>query len=292
LGGGHGSHPRKEEFETEDDVSSDGSAGEHTDERPDMRRTVTERRTMIEDALREQISESNVCSDGALPDDPRVSGQVFLAVLDGLDPDQHTERLLPVAVALEFASLQTNVHHRSAYARDHGTASTLTDEILTGDVLEAKAFEVLAGVRGSPRLVERCIATLVRATRRTQEGHALLYGCAAESQPVDADIVHRLGALTGGAAELAGLVAGVDENTRRRLGYHGSGFGFYVWSHTVSTDASLEDATIESGDVEDGSQWIEAIADCCPPRLRPRIREQLRAVLECGFEHAPAESIS
>lgn len=257
-----------------------------------MRRTITERRATIEDALREQLSETTVCDDGTLPNDrPRVAGQVFLAVLDGLEPDRALEQVLPIAVALELASLQTSVH-RSVWTRDRGADSNPTSEILTGDVLEAKAFELLAGIRGSPRLVERCIATLVRATRRAQEGDALLAGRDAESSSSDADVVHRLGALPGGAAELAGLVAGADEETRRRLGYYGSAFGFHIRSHTAGTGVSLEDATVESASLEDGSQWIDAIADCCPPGARPRIREQLAAVLEDGIEHEAAESIS
>ncbi|MXV60504.1 dimethylallyltranstransferase / geranyltranstransferase [Natronorubrum sp. JWXQ-INN-674] len=276
-----------------------------------MRETIIQRRTEIEDAIRSRLPEADEfdryreapLSIGR----PRTRGQVFLALVDGctaghraLDSDRNRgrgqsrdhdqEQVLPIAAALELASLQTDVH-RTAF--DHSSSGPPdydpTRDILRGDLLESTAFETMLSVCGPPRMVQRYFAILVRANRRVQEGHATGYEADAAST-ADLDAVRQLGALTGGAAELAALVAEIESDDRQRLIDHGTALGFHVSAHLNSGAAPTETRS-SSKSIDACHRHIDALADCCPSQSRDRVRRQLRAFLEVATNYESVESV-
>ncbi|ELY51014.1 polyprenyl synthetase family protein [Natronolimnohabitans innermongolicus] len=250
-----------------------------------MRETISQRRTKIEDALQNQLpatTEFDQYRDGPVTvGRPRTHGHVFLALVDGLSSEpRSTDRAVPIAAALELASLQTHVH-REAIRRDrsHDGEYDPTRDVLRGDLLESTAFETLLSAGGSSEHVRRCFAVLVRTTRRAQEGRAIV--SEDDVDPLDAapDVRRRLGALTGGAAELAALEVGLDDDLCRRLAEHGTELGYRLWVRT-ETGEKRADERQTTGSRAACRRQIEALADCCPDRSATQVRRQLAAFLE------------
>lgn len=260
-----------------------------------MRETIIQRRAAIEDALRDRLPDvgefDQYREDPVSIGRPRTRGQVFLAMVDGATAGSHaTDRLVPVAVAFELASLQSSVHRTTIEcARSKADGYDPTRDILRGDLLESTAFETMLSVRSDARSIRRWFGVLVRASRRVQEGHAMVYGADETTSWPDTDVVRRLGALTGGVAEIAGLVADLDAESRRRLVDHGSALGFHVWSHaTVEMTPSLE-GLVSSNPVDACRRHVDALADCYPAGSGDRIRRQLHAFLEESTDHESVE---
>ncbi|WP_121743343.1 polyprenyl synthetase family protein [Natronorubrum halophilum] len=260
-----------------------------------MRETITRRRAAIEDALRNHlpdVDEFEQYREGPVSiGRPRTRGQVFLALFDGFSAGTRVpDRILPIAVALELASLQTRVH-RTALERPRSTTAEYdpTRDILRGDLLESTAFETMLSVRASPRVVQRCFGVLVRASRRVQEGNAMDYGAETVIRHPDLDVGRRFGALTGGAAELARIVTEADDY-RRRLIEAGSAFEYHLWLHLRSPKTVTAESSKSSTPVDVCRRQIDALADCCPSPSGERVRRQLRAFLEESTNYEAADS--
>ncbi|MDG5758104.1 dimethylallyltranstransferase / geranyltranstransferase [Natronococcus sp. A-GB1] len=253
-----------------------------------MRRTIARRRAAIEDALRTHLPEAGAFDRS--PEEllelgrPRIRGQVFLAMADGLGDERPLEELVPIAASLELVSLQVRLH-RSAAEYGRRTGHRPTDDVLLGDLLESKAFALTARFDAEPALVERCLETLAEATRAVQEGEASL-ASEPQSAVLETDAVRRIGSLTGCAVELAALLTDVEP--RRELAQHGSALGYCVRSRRSGNGVSTDRRRCPP----DRSQWIEPIVECCPPDSKAAVRTQLSAVLEASIDRESADPIA
>lgn len=243
-----------------------------------MNETITQRRAEIETAVRARlpdVAEFDRYRDGVLSiGRPRTHGQVFLALVDGLGADARpTERHLPIAAALELASLQ-GVVHRSTCERVQTEPVDYdpTRDILRGDLLESTAFETMLSFDAPAVVVDRCFRVLVRTSRELQEGYAMVAD--ADVGTDDGDAAGRLGALTGGAVELATIVADV-EDAPDQLVDHGREFGYRMWRQTTRVNA-----TSAADPITACRRQAEALADCCPGPGADRVRRQLNTFLE------------
>ncbi|WP_049888623.1 polyprenyl synthetase family protein [Natronococcus occultus] len=252
-----------------------------------MRRTITRRRTTIESALRTHLPEAFDRSPEELLelDRPRLQGQVFLALVDGFGHDRPLEDVVPIAAALELVSLQRRLH-RVAVDQSRRTGDHPTDDVLVGDLLESKAFELTTGFDAEPELVERCFAVLVEATRSTQEGEWVLTAPKAESETPDRVDDRRLGAVTGCAAEIAALIADIDSH--RELARKASALGVRVRRYRDDGRLPADRERFPA----DRSAWIEPILESCPPTARAPVRDQLSAILAESLDREPTDPIA
>jgi geranylgeranyl pyrophosphate synthase len=253
-----------------------------------MRRTIARRRAAIEDAIRANLPEPGAFDRS--PEEllelgrPRIHGQVFLAMADGLGDERSLEELTPIAASLELVSLQTRLHRRAVeYGRRTGRKPT--GDVLLGDLLESTAFGLTARFDAEPALVERCLETLAEATRAVQEGQATLAAKSRSTAP-EGDEARRIGALTGCAVELAALLA--DIGPRQELARHGSTLGYCVRARRSGNGVSTDRRRCPPN----RSRWLEPIVERCPPHSKATVRAQLSAVLETGLDRESADPIA
>jgi geranylgeranyl pyrophosphate synthase len=185
-----------------------------------MSSAIERRRSAIEEELRALLSSSGGVDEadvrGFVAGRPCFDGQVFLTMADGLGDDARVPAsdLVLIAAALELLALQTDVHRRAAERhRRHDVRPTR--DVLLGDLLESRSFELIAAIDTDPELVECAFALVVEATRSVQEGRSIVLLSEENAVDVDAVDARRIGALTGCAVELAALVTRTQRSGRR-----------------------------------------------------------------------------
>ncbi|AFZ72493.1 polyprenyl synthetase family protein [Natronobacterium gregoryi] len=254
--------------------------------------TILHRRQILEELLQEILSTVVTFEHDRIPSvgRPRTAGHVFLTAFDGFTPSSRlVDEVLPVAVALELASLQSTVH-RQALESGPSSVTDLTHTILRGDLLESSTFEVLAGYDAPPVRLEQCLERFTRATRRVQEGYAIVSGVDADGQHSRSEVVQRLGALTGCGIELAGTLAAVD-SVSSELIRRANTFGFHVWYRTTGQSQQVDTTEISTRPSAPSKQ-LDSLVECWPSRSRDLVDEQLTAFLELSLDYESPDSIA
>lgn len=199
-----------------------------------------------------------------------VRGQLFLALTDAVAADVGDR--YPVAVSLELSYLQALVHGRvlEGIAGTEPTSRVDDRAILSGDFLQARAFEQLGRFDAPPSLVSRCFSVLTQASLRVHEGqferHQFVGEPAADPTTGPATpngSVIRFGrtapaVLGGAAARLAGVVGDLERGTLDRLEEHGAAFGW-----TLAAE-SIPDCTAVAHPRESIDSIVDGLVDCCP----------------------------
>lgn len=205
-----------------------------------------------------------------------VRGQLFLALVDAIGTDVADP--FPAAVSLELSYLQALVHGRIL---DDVSSSGRTDRednraILSGDYLQARAFERLGRLDAPPPLVARCFSVLTRASIRVQEGQfegRQFSGDASQGSGGVVRFDRTVPAVLGGAAaRLAGVLGEVDGSTLDCLEEGGAAFGW-----TLAAEA-IPQHTVVARPRESLDGIIAGIVDSCPESVSPGLHRKLRRI--------------
>ncbi|MDR5674461.1 Geranylgeranyl pyrophosphate synthase [Halalkaliarchaeum sp. AArc-CO] len=211
-----------------------------------------------------------------------VRGQLFLALVDAVGTDVADP--FPAAVSLELSYLQALVHGRilEDVSPTGRTAREDDRAILSGDYLQARAFERLGRLDAPAPLVTRCFSVLTRASIRTHEGQFEARQFSGDTSPADAGVVrfdHTAPAVLGGAAaRLAGVLGELDEATLSSLEEGGAAFGW-----TLATEAITGNAAI-ARPRESLDRIIGGIVDSCQTAAAPGLHRNLRRIADSVCE--------
>ncbi|AUX08506.1 geranylgeranyl diphosphate synthase, type I [Halalkaliarchaeum desulfuricum] len=205
-----------------------------------------------------------------------VRGHLFLALVDAVGTDIADP--FPAAVSLELSYLQALVHGRILEDVSPSGRTAREDDraILSGDYLQARAFERLGRLDAPAPLVAQCFSVLTRASIRTHEGQFEGRQFSAVASPEDGGVIrfdHTAPAVLGGAAaRLAGVLGGLEGATLDRLEEGGAAFGW-----TLATEATTGNAAVaRPRDSLDGT--IADIVDSCPEAASPGLHRKLRRI--------------
>jgi geranylgeranyl pyrophosphate synthase len=228
-----------------------------------MSSVLDQQRSAIEGELQALLSDSSVLEDADVRDllagRSCFDGLVFLTMADGLGDDARVlaSDLVSIAAALELLALQTEVHRR-AVERHRRRGIRPTHDVLLGDFLESRAFELIAAIGAEPDLVERALELVVEATRSVQEGRFVAETAGNTTDGIDVAAARQIGPLTGCAVELAALSTGTDD--RDALCRAGCELGAQPpFSRTPR-------------------RAVESLSERCPPAAREPVHDRLTAL--------------
>lgn len=227
---------------------------------------------------------------GELPTE-YIRGQLFLALVDAIDPGREADPH-PIAVALELSYLQSLVHSRILLESEdvERTSPQIDHSILTGDYLQAQAYEWIGKFETAPEVAARFYTVLTRASVGIHEGQYAKRVVATHRRetadetdardervvPVDESVVRydrtAAGVLGGVAVRLAGEYAALDASTLSDLEAAGSALGWQLTNDSVLDSVLVADprSSIEGG--------IAEIAELCPETAAGDVHRHLTAL--------------
>lgn len=247
-----------------------------------MTERLEARSTRIERALERTLSSphADVEFDSIRDQWPSgyVRGQLFLALVDAVGTDVADP--FPAAVSLELSYLQALVHDRILEEVSPSDRTAREDDraILSGDYLQAQAFEHLGRLEAPAPAVAQCFSVLTRASIRTHEGQFEGRQFTGGAPPEEGGVIrfdHTAPAVLGGAAaRLAGVLGELDGATLERLEEGGAAFGWRLAAETTTGTAAVARPRQSLDEI------IADIVDSCPEAASPGFHRKLRRIAD------------
>lgn len=209
------------------------------------------------DRTRELLAETPPSAD-------RSCTHVCLIIAEAFEePGNPSDDALSAAATLALSACHSRAHER--LLDDRPASETERDRlILAGDLLQAKAFEVLGRISAPVGRIGECYAVLTRSCMWTYEIASTMIEPERRAK--------RSAAFIGAAARLGGLVGGASDDVRNDLETSGAAFGWQLATPPVESGTNA--STTRSYRIS--REAIEGLATLVPKGRTEWVRGELR----------------